>query len=79
MKSRLLFACSAAALVSTMASPVLAQSEDDADKKFQLDEIVVTAQRREQRLQDVALSVSAFGYTGYFPQLLCACGLDGNR
>jgi iron complex outermembrane recepter protein len=56
--TRLLFA---AVLASTaLTSPVLAQDAAPADDQG-LDEIVVTAQRREENLQDVPLSITAVG------------------
>ncbi len=51
----------AALLASTaLASPVLAQSAPAADEA-EVAEIVVTAQRREQSLNDVGMSIQAFG------------------
>ncbi|MFC3053772.1 TonB-dependent receptor [Kordiimonas pumila] len=40
-------------------SPVIAQSE--SNEPFRLEEIVVTAQKREQNVQDVGIAVAAFG------------------
>ena len=58
---------STATLISLLAvSPVmpnLAQSQDQQSKNkgaVALEEIIVTANRREQNLQDVAISVAAF-------------------
>lgn len=48
-------------LASTaLASPVFAQSQP-ASEEVAVDEIVVTAQRREQSLNDVGMSIQAFG------------------
>lgn len=49
----------AAAVSSVLAYTVAVAQEDAAPAAGQLEEIVVTAQKREQRLQDVPLSVSA--------------------
>jgi outer membrane receptor protein involved in Fe transport len=48
------------AAVQLAASPVHAASDDSATSSAGLDEIVVTATRREERLQDVPVSVLAF-------------------
>ena len=53
--ARLLIGASALAI----ATPALAQAEAGADDAAKLDEIVVTAQKREQNLQVVPISVSA--------------------
>ena len=53
-------ACFAGLLLATQAGIVLAQgAADNEDSRVALEEIVVTAQLREQRLQDVPLSVTA--------------------
>lgn len=50
-------ACSLAVLLlASMSQPAIAQSE------LVLEEIIVTSQKREQSLQDVPISVAAFGY-----------------
>lgn len=50
-----------AALAAIGASPVMAQETADSEgPAAAVEDIVVTAQRREQRLQDVPLAVSAF-------------------
>jgi iron complex outermembrane receptor protein len=51
----LLFAGAATACLTTVASPVLAQ-----DGGATIEELVVTAEKREQSLQDVPVAVSAF-------------------
>ena len=50
-----------AALAAIGASPVMAQETAGSEgPAAAVEDIVVTAQRREQRLQDVPLAVSAF-------------------
>lgn len=44
-----------------LASPLFAQDPDVVPGEDQLEEVMVTAQRREQNLQDVPISVSVFG------------------
>jgi iron complex outermembrane recepter protein len=51
-------AMASASLLAFVTSPALAQ--DAAEEGVGLDEIVVTAQKREQNLQDVPAAVSAF-------------------
>ncbi|WP_308909120.1 TonB-dependent receptor [Pseudokordiimonas caeni] len=53
--SRMLLASSAAIALTL---PAVAQAEGGADDAFELEEIIVTAQKREQRLLDVPQSVS---------------------
>ena len=48
-----------AALGAVYVAPVHAQTSSPAPATTHLDEIVVTAQRREQRLQDVGIAVTA--------------------
>lgn len=55
----------AAVVLSINTSPLLAQNE------LVLEEIIVTSQKREQSLQDVPISVAAFGY-----EKLQAMGID---
>ena len=57
-RTSLLRGTAAAALLVCVSSPSLAQ------ESFQLEEIIVTAQKREQNLQDVPITVTA--YTGDF-------------
>ena len=59
MKSMLITASSMAALL--VASPALAQAEPEADSAGTVEEIIITAQKREQSLQDVPISVTAVG------------------
>jgi iron complex outermembrane receptor protein len=54
----------AAVIVTSMAAPALAQTGEGSgqaarDEGFALDEVVVTARRREERLQDVPVAVTA--------------------
>lgn len=62
---RTVFLCcgvSALSLTGAMiAAPALAQTESEGRASAVNDELVVTAQRREERLQDVPASVAAFG------------------
>ncbi len=46
--------------LSTMASATLAQNDAATGRELILEEVVVTAQRREQSLQEVPISVTAF-------------------
>ncbi len=49
-------------LAITLAPTTLAQSEqDEAQEAGLLEEVIVTAQRREQVMQEVPMSISAFG------------------
>lgn len=57
MRNKLLLSLSAIAVVATSA-PAIAQDSGDAAR---LDEIIVTAQRREENLQDVPVSVATLG------------------
>ena len=57
-----LLAGSAMTLAAALATPALAQSEAPAQaEEATVGEIVVTAQRREQALNDVGMSIQAFG------------------
>jgi len=49
-----------AALLGLVALPAAAQAQDDEVTASAIEEVIVTAQRREQALQDVPMSVSAF-------------------
>lgn len=51
---------SVSTLALLMASPALAQSERPDSSEVAADEIIVTAQRKAQNLQDVPIAVSAF-------------------
>jgi iron complex outermembrane recepter protein len=51
--------CLSALMLSS--APVLAQSRAEPQEEIELDEIVVTANKRSERLQDVPLSVSVVG------------------
>lgn len=50
-----------AGLATTLSGTVLAQQEGQEEPSAVLEEIVVTAERREQSLQDIPLSITAFG------------------
>jgi iron complex outermembrane receptor protein len=52
------YALAAVLIVPSLAAP--AWSEQEADEEISYDTVVVTAQRREQSLQDVPIAVSAF-------------------
>lgn len=56
-------AASVAALMIAggLATPALAQQTPDDDQAVTLDEVIVTAQRREQSLQEVPVAITAFG------------------
>ncbi|MEJ2400277.1 MAG: TonB-dependent receptor [Xanthomonadales bacterium] len=65
----------AAALLTIMATPVMAQSAGAGEQEASaLEEVIVTAQRREQTLQEVPMAVSAF--TGAELEALQADNLD---
>ncbi|HEY9218905.1 MAG TPA: TonB-dependent receptor [Phenylobacterium sp.] len=53
-------ALSASVLALSVAAPALAQDAADADEGAVLEELVVTAEKREQALQDVPVAVSAY-------------------
>lgn len=53
------YSAAVALVAATMALPVYAQSETSAIRHAMLEEVVVTAQRRSENLQDVPISVSA--------------------
>ncbi len=58
-RSALLFS-SVSALVLLASAPAVAQSAPEQEQASRIDDIVVTAQRREQNIQDVPLAVTAF-------------------
>jgi len=75
LKSQLLRAALAASVSSVSllsAAPAFAQETETAVEAPDRDVVVVTAQRREERLQDVPISVSAFS-----DDLLNERGIDG--
>ncbi|HQT55420.1 MAG TPA: TonB-dependent receptor, partial [Phenylobacterium sp.] len=55
MNLRLAFACGASAIALAAASPSWAQ-----ETGFTIEELVVTAEKREQSLQDVSVAVTAY-------------------
>ncbi|MCG9915916.1 MAG: TonB-dependent receptor [Phenylobacterium sp.] len=57
---RVALAASASTLTLLLAVPAVAQTAAASPEPAFLEELVVTAQRREERLQDVPISVSAF-------------------
>ncbi len=59
VRAFLIAGVSAAALTAA-AQPALAQATAAADETFEIEELVVTAEKREQSLQDVPVAVSAF-------------------
>ncbi|MDT0575187.1 TonB-dependent receptor [Croceicoccus sp. F390] len=60
MKTWNLYSAAASVIAMVAASaPAIAQTSP-ADQQVRLDEIVVTAQKQEQRLQDVPISIAAF-------------------
>ncbi|MDG2521190.1 TonB-dependent receptor [Caulobacter segnis] len=59
----LMAGASLAALAVAFAGPVRAQTASDETAAAALDEIVVTARRRDERLQDVPAAVTAFSST----------------
>jgi iron complex outermembrane receptor protein len=59
MKNRKQAACRAA-VAAVLASPFIAQAQEAVPEIVGLGEVIVTAQKRQQSLQDVPLSVSAF-------------------
>lgn len=62
MKSIHATTASAVALIASaaLAGPAFAQSAPQEDATATLDEVIVTAQRREQSLQDVPIAITAF-------------------
>lgn len=69
MAKKIHILCSAAALAASLAAPLRAQdagvppgaAASTVDQYSGLEEIVVTAQRREERAQDIPVAISAFG------------------
>jgi iron complex outermembrane receptor protein len=61
-RSLLVVSASVAAL-ATLSSPALAQDQAAPDDAFQIEELVITAEKREQSLQDVPVAVSAYTST----------------
>lgn len=59
--SRKVLACGAAVSALMLATQALAQGAPATADSTQVDEVVVTAQRRSERLQDVPVTVTAFG------------------
>lgn len=54
------FAVLAALALTTHSGLVWAQDDEDADRGLEIEEITVTAQRREQSLQDVPIAIEVF-------------------
>ena len=48
------------ALILAFVSPAYAQDDEETESGFQIEEIVVTAERREENINDVPLSLTAF-------------------
>ncbi len=63
MRTKLLLSLSAIAVAATSAPAFAQESTDEA----RLDEIIVTAQRREENLQDVPVSVATLGVKPWPP------------
>ncbi len=62
--TRLKGTVSGSILMAVLAPPIMAQSgdeDDQGDNAFVMSEIVITARKVEERLQDVPLAISAFG------------------
>jgi iron complex outermembrane recepter protein len=59
MRAFLVAGVSAAALTA-MAQPAFAQAAAEDDSASMVEELVITAEKREQSLQDVPVAVSAF-------------------
>jgi len=60
IKRSSLFAAASAATIAAMTAPAFAQDSDQPQTRRGVDEIVVTAQRTEQSLQNVPVSVAAY-------------------
>ena len=60
MKLRTVLMSSAVA-AATLAEPAFAQEAQQGGQGTRLEEIIVTAQRREQSLKDVPISIASFG------------------
>ena len=55
-----LAAAVSAALIAATALPAMSQDTPDRSRSLMLEEVVVTAQKREQSVNDIPMSITAF-------------------
>lgn len=60
LKNKLMVSGAAFGLLMSLGASAAAQSDDDKNKVKRFDEIVVTARKREENIQETPLSISAF-------------------